>query len=251
MNFIPFYDYNMHRFYYLNMYNPNYLNMYNPNYYNNFKNYNNYYRQYEQCNTDTLPLKEENLQPKNFKITYPVVQGIDNENISKFVNETIVDEVNDLFKEEILTPGKGKLLELIGFYEMKLNKECLLSILLGMYTYYEGAAHGFTAYSSLNIDLNTWQNLQLSDLFTSKINYKPILEQKVREYVSKNNVPLIEEYNGLSEDQQFYLTPDSLVLYYQVYEYTPYSYGLFQIPIPYQDILNLLGPASPIQRLIK
>ncbi|ENK1243406.1 DUF3298 and DUF4163 domain-containing protein [Clostridium sporogenes] len=243
MNFIPFYDYNMHRFYY--------LNRYNPNYYNNFRQYNNYYRQYRQCNIDPLPLKEENLQPKNFRITYPFVQDIGNENISKFVNESIVNEVSNLFKEQVLTPGKGNIQEAIGFYEVKLNKNCLLSILFGMYTYYEGAAHGFTAYSSLNIDLNTGQVLQLNDLFTSRINYKPILEEKVREYISKNNVPLIEEYNGLHEDQQFYLTPDSLVLYYQVYEYTPYSYGLFQIPIPYKDILNLLGPASPIQRLLK
>ncbi|NFD91980.1 DUF3298 domain-containing protein, partial [Clostridium botulinum] len=36
-----------------------------------------------------------------------------------------------------------------------------------------------------------------------------------------------------------------------IYEYTPYAYGLFQVPIPFKDILNLLGPASPIQRLLK
>nr|WP_242955144.1 RsiV family protein [Clostridium sporogenes] len=120
-----------------------------------------------------------------------------------------------------------------------------------MYTYYANAAHGLTAYSSLNIDLNTGQLYKLSDLFTSRINYKPILEQKVREYIKANNVPLIEEYKGLDEDQQFYLTPNSLVLYYPIYKYTPYAYGLFQIPIPFKDILNLLGPVSPIQRLLK
>ncbi|EKS4342217.1 DUF3298 and DUF4163 domain-containing protein [Clostridium sporogenes] len=240
MNFIPFYDYNRYGFCY--------LNSCNPNFHNNFRYYNNYYRQ---CNIDPLPLNEQNLQPKNFKITYPFVQDIGNENISKFVNESIDNEVSNLFKEQVLIPRKANIQEVIGFYEVKLNKSCLLSILFGMYTYYANAAHGLTAYSSLNIDLNTGQLYKLSDLFTSKINYKPILEQKVREYIKANNVPLIEEYKGLDEDQQFYLTPNSLVLYYPIYKYTPYAYGLFQIPIPFKDILNLLGPVSPIQRLLK
>ncbi|ACQ52415.1 DUF3298 domain-containing protein [Clostridium botulinum] len=240
MNFIPFYDYDRYRFYY--------LDRYNPNYYSNFRYYNNYYRQ---CNIDPLPLSEQNLQPKNFKITYPFVQDISNENISKLVNESIADEVSNLFKEQVLLPQKINIEEVIGFYEVKLNKKCLLSILFGIYTYYTNAAHGLTAYSSLNIDIDTGKIYKLSDLFTSRINYKPILEQKVKEYIKVNNVPLLEEYKGLHEDQQFYLTPNSLVLYYPIYEYTPYAYGLFQIPIPFKDILNLLGPASPIQRLLK
>ncbi|NFD79087.1 DUF3298 domain-containing protein, partial [Clostridium botulinum] len=130
-------------------------------------------------------------------------------------------------------------------------KSCLLSILFGIYTYYDNAAHGSTTYSSLNIDIYTGKIYKLSDLFTSRINYEPIVEQKVKEYIKVNNVPLLQEYKGLHEDQQFYLTPNSLVLYYPIYEYTPYAYGLFQVPIPFKDILNLLGPASPIQRLLK
>lgn len=237
MNFIPFYDYERCKFCYLNRYN-----------YNNFRYYNNYYRQ---CNMETTPLMEQNLQPKNFKITYPLVKDINSKNISKLANEAIVDQVNKLFKEQALIIEKRNIEEVIGFYEIKLNKNCLLSILFGMYTYYTNAAHGLTAYSSLNMDLNTGQIYKLNDLFTSKINYKPVLEQKVREYIRINNVPLIEEYKGLDENQQFYLTPNSIVLYYPIYKYTPYAYGLFQIPIPFKDILNLLGPASPIQKLLK
>lgn len=240
MNFMPFDNYNMCKFCY--------LNRYNQNMHNNFRNYNNYYRE---CNMETIPLNEQILRPKNFRITYPFVKDIGNENISKFVNESIANEVSNLFKEQALPPEKINIQEVIGFYDVKLNKSCLISILFGIYTYYANAAHGSTTYSSLNIDIDTGKIYKLSDLFTSRINYKPILEQKVKEYIKVNNVPLLEEYKGLHEDQQFYLTPNSLVLYYPIYEYTPYAYGLFQVPIPFKDILNLLGPASPIQRLLK
>lgn len=61
---------------------------------------------------------------------------------------------------------------------------------------------------------------------------------------------LLEEYKGVTPDQEFYLTPEELVIYYQVYEYNPYVYGLFKIPIKYNDIRSLLGQLSPIQRLV-
>lgn len=179
MNFMPFDNYNMCKFCY--------LNRYNQNMHNNFRNYNNYYRE---CNMETIPLNEQILRPKNFRITYPFVKDIGNENISKLVNESIADEVSNLFKEQVLLPQKINIEEVIGFYEVKLNKKCLLSILFGIYTYYTNAAHGLTAYSSLNIDIDTGKIYKLSDLFTSRINYKPILEQKVKEYIKVNNVLL-------------------------------------------------------------
>ncbi|WP_251859744.1 DUF3298 and DUF4163 domain-containing protein [Clostridium sp. Marseille-Q2269] len=240
MNFIPFDSYSMCRFCYLNRYNQVMRNM--------CRGYNGYHRQ---CNMGAISLSEQNLQPKNFKITYPFIQEVADEPISKLVNEAIANEVSNLFKQQALIPSKINVEEVIGFYDVKLNNKCILSILFGMYTYYTNAAHGSTLYSSLNIDLDTGKIYKLSDLFTSKINYKPILEEKVRGYIKVNNVPMLEEYKGLDPNQQFYLTPDSLVLYYPVYQYTPYAYGLFQIPIPYKDILNLLGPVSPIQRLLR
>ncbi|HCQ91360.1 MAG TPA: DUF3298 domain-containing protein, partial [Clostridium sp.] len=58
-----------------------------------------------------------------------------------------------------------------------------------------------------------------------------------------------ENFEGNIENQQFYLTPDALVLFYQPGEYTPASYGLFEIAIPYSDIKDLFSQANPISRM--
>ncbi|WP_243128237.1 DUF3298 and DUF4163 domain-containing protein [Clostridium niameyense] len=194
-------------------------------------------------------INEQILSPDNFKITYPFVENIRNDSLKKIINNKIINEVSNLFKEQVLLPEKVNFIEVIEFYEMPLNKRGLLSILFGIYTY-TGGAHGYTAYSSITIDLDTGKVYNFNDLFTTRINYKPILEDKVREYIKQNDIPILEEYKGIDKNQQFYLTPTELVIYYQVYTYTPYAYGLFKIPIPYKDILNLLGPASPIQKLL-
>jgi hypothetical protein len=196
-------------------------------------------------------LGEQFLSPSSFKISYPYVINMHNKEVESKINQTIVDEVARLFKNAVLYPQQINFKEILGDYEIKLNEKGLLSILFSIYTYVEHAAHGITIYSSLTFDLETGKIYQFSDLFTARIYYKAILDDIARNYIEENNIQLIAEYKGITQNQQFYLTPDELVIYYQIYEYTPYVYGLFEIPIPYSKILNLLGPASPIQRLLQ
>ena len=66
----------------------------------------------------------------------------------------------------------------------------------------------------------------------------------------KSNVKLVVPYQGITDGQKYYLTPEELVLYYQVDEYTPASQGLFRIPIPYNLITKYLSPESPINKIL-
>lgn len=166
-----------------------------------------------------------------------------------FRNE-IINTTLRLLKNQVLLPQKIQFSQIISFYEIPLNKNGLISILFGIYTYVNKAAHGFTKYASLTMDLKTGKVYKLEDLFNPKFYWKPLLDNLAKEYIKENNITLINEYNGISENQEFYLTENSLVIYYQVYEYTPYSDGLFKIEIPYEKIQNILYPGSPIQRLL-
>lgn len=197
-----------------------------------------------------VQLLEQNIAPASFKLSYPIVTNMADKAVESRINQAIIDEVSRLFKNSVLYPEQINFIEILGTYEIKLNEKGLLSILFSIYTYVYHAAHGITIYSSLTFDTHTGRVYKFSDLFTSKINYIPILNDIARKYIEKNDIMLINEYKGIEPNQEFYLTPDELVIYYQVYAYTPYAYGLFQIPIPYTQIQNLLGPASPVQRLL-
>lgn len=195
-------------------------------------------------------IEEQVLLPTTFKIAYPIVKGLGNEKVEKKINGEIADKVGELFRTQVLLPEVIAFNEINGFYEITLNEKGILSILFGLYTYVEHAAHGFTKYSSLTINLENGKVYKFEGLFNSKVYYEGAINQLANKYIKENDVPLLTEYKGVTPDQEFYLTPDELVIYYQVYEYTPYAYGLFKIPISYTDIRNLLGPLSPIQKLL-
>lgn len=199
-----------------------------------------------------IQLNEQKLVPGKFSVFYPFIPNQNNNNkIYSNINNSITAEVSKLFNQQVFLPEAIDFSEIYGRYEITVNKNGILSILFSLYTYINRAAHGFTAYSSITVNTNTGQKYSFSDLFNPKIYYGGFLNELANQYIKDNNIQLISEYNGITPNQQYYLTEDSLVLYYQVYEYTPYSYGLFKIVIPYDKIKNLLTPLSPITKLIK
>ncbi|AAK78835.1 hypothetical protein BJV85_003149 [Clostridium acetobutylicum] len=197
-----------------------------------------------------VALDEQKLTPQKFSITYPLIINLQDEKVKTKVNEDIVNQVSELFKNQVLLTEKIDLSEVFGAYEIGVNRNYILSILFSIYTYMNRAAHGLTVYSSITVNTRTGKVYSFSDLFNPKMNYLGELTTIVKKYIKDNNIQLIEDYKGVTNDQEFYLTNDKLVLYYQVYAYTPYYYGLFRIPIPYTEIKNLLGPMSPINNLI-
>jgi hypothetical protein len=62
---------------------------------------------------------------------------------------------------------------------------------------------------------------------------------------------LISEYKGIPENQPFYLTPTNIVLFYPLYQYTPYYYGIPKFEIPYNQINSLINPNGPLTAINK
>lgn len=187
-----------------------------------------------------VELKKQKVIVSEFSIAYPIIINIDNNNIVTQINNSIINEVSKLFTSQVLVPENTDFTQVLGTYEIMLNQNGILSILFSLYTYINKAAHGFTAYSSITVNVETGKVYSFNDLFNPKLYYVGFLNEIAKQYIKENNILLINDYKGIIPNQQYYLTPDALVLYYQVYEYTPYYKGLFKIKIPYKQIINLL-----------
>lgn len=198
--------------------------------------------------TEKAELEEQKISPEEFKLLYPYVNNL-NEDAIKKVNSAIIDTEMDLFKNNVLIPSPIDFKTIVSSYSVPLNQKGLLSILFELY-YYTGGAHGNTVFDSLTIDLNSGEIYKFNDLFNPKLDYIPQLNEISIRKAKESGVPLLAEYKGLTEDQKFYLVPNFLVLYYQLYQYTPYAYGRFEVKIPYTEIQSLLYPLSPIQKLL-
>lgn len=199
----------------------------------------------------SVSLSDVKISPQKFSISYPVVKkDIKNPNADK-INNAIIDEVDKIIRSQVLMSEPVDFTEVLGTYDVTLNEKGILSIFFSMYTYINMAAHGYTAYSSVTIDTVTGQVIDFyKDLFNASIYYTKYLNDIAKKYIKDNNISLINEYNGVTPDQKFYLTPKSIVLYYQLYDYTPYVYGPLKIEIPYDEINNLMKPNGVLRRLV-
>lgn len=193
-------------------------------------------------------IKNASISPGNFNIDYPFVEGLQDEDVQSSINGSIVERINSMFNTAVLLPQQIDFNEIVSSYTLSLQRNGLISILFYLYTNTTDGNEN-TVYSSLIIDSNTGDEYDFEDLFNPNSNFRERLSQISLETARRENVPFTEEYVGVTDNQQFYLTENELVLYYQPGEFTPSSYGIFEISIPYSEIRDLFSQANPIANL--
>lgn len=127
-----------------------------------------------------------------------------------------------------------------------LNNQQYLSLYIDYYSY-TGGAHGMTVRQAYNYDLKTGKQLALADLFKPSYDYKTFINQAIREQISTQADVFFEGemgFNGISDQQPYYLKDGQLIVYFGLYEIAPYAAGIQEFRIPLfdlQDNLNFSG----------
>lgn len=110
---------------------------------------------------------------------------------------------------------------------------------------YTGGAHGNTVRHSDTWNLNTGRTMDISEYFPDNPNYiDDILSFVVDEITTQLKDPERmgtyfetypqDVYNSWNEDD-FYLTPSGIVVYFQQYAIAPYSSGILEFLIPFKS----------------
>jgi hypothetical protein len=125
-------------------------------------------------------------------------------------------------------------------YVVTLNQNCILSLYFDQYEY-AGGAHGLTFRYSDTWDLNKSRRLELGDFFPHRSDYKEYLIQTINKQISEElangNGMFFEDYEKLVRENlktnNFYLSKEGLVIYFQQYDIAPYASGIPTFVIPY------------------
>ncbi|WP_245837318.1 DUF3298 and DUF4163 domain-containing protein [Virgibacillus phasianinus] len=184
-------------------------------------------------------------QQQGTTIYYPQVIGLQNANVQQSINQSIYQLVHSLIQWQSEQQGTDSFTEMIGSFEIKTNERNILSLSLTNYAYAYHHAHGLTLMKSLTFDVQTGMQYQLSDLFKPGSNYVEVLSKMVQTQINERDLQLLSDFSGISPDQDFYIADKALVLYFQLYEITPYYIGFPMFPISVfaiQDIINENGP---------
>lgn len=202
------------------------------------------------ANVDTQTITKNNKYI-NCVINIPIIM-MSNKDIEKSVNDDIRNDIMQFYNEaqtqakeyqKDLPDEQNKFVANVDF-EVKKNSDNMLSLVLKYYKY-SGGAHGYYENVAYNIDIRNGKNLNLKDLFKEGYDYKKVINEKIREEIEElvkkdpqNNG--IYEFNGIKEEQKFYIQDDNIVIYFDLYDIAPYAAGIPEFQININTIDHIL-----------
>ncbi|WP_352418464.1 DUF3298 domain-containing protein [Proteiniborus sp.] len=179
-------------------------------------------------------------------ILYPMVYGLENPEVQKEINDEIYDLMLDI-AAELRRPDL--LTNITGSYEIKANQRDLLSLTLVQLGDF-GGAHPMTIIKALNIDVFTAEIYQLEDLFEPNSDYIERLSNMVKEQIAEREILIINEFESISPQQDYYLVDNNLIIFFQLYEITPYAFGFPYFPIPIYKLEDIIKEDGPLSRMM-
>lgn len=186
------------------------------------------------------------IHQNGMTIYYPEIYDIKNTHVQEIINTEIYNLMRDLIELQSKEQGFNYFNQMIGSYEIKTNERNILSLSLSNYAISKHAAHGITLIKSLTFNMETGKLYTLADLFTPESNYIKVLSSLIQKQITARDIPLLNGFNSIRPDQDFYIADKSLVIYFQLYEITPYYVGLPMFPISVFELEHIARANGPI-----
>lgn len=132
--------------------------------------------------------------------------------------------------------------EAMMVYTIPYNRFCVISLYFDAYQF-TGGAHGGTVRTSDTWNLKEGDRMRLADFFPPGFPYRAyIFEQidaRIAEETASGENDFFEDAPQLVreafDEESFYLTDKGIVIYFQQYDIAPYSSGIVEFLIPYQE----------------
>lgn len=197
-------------------------------------------------------LKYDGTTVLNYKINYPSIEtnmpniGTINFNIynkkmalalqKKSENE-LYQEAVELYKYNKQNGYPKMIYEVDRDYTITLNSTNIISLYADEYIF-SGGAHGTTARTSQNWNMILGRMIKLEEVFRNNPYFVLEILKEINKEIAENPQNYFEESCNLVIEkfnpESFYLSKDSVYIYYQQYDIAPYSSGIptFKIKRP-------------------
>ncbi|MFN0107445.1 MAG: DUF3298 and DUF4163 domain-containing protein [Blastocatellia bacterium] len=217
-----------------------------------------------------LVLKEQSEENKKLKLTidtaYPQLVG-ENANADAF-NKTVSDFVTKQasgFKKEnkadLEAMAKNAEADAPGYslevsYHTTFADKNLISLLVWTYSF-TGGAHGGSASTTFNYDLNSGRMLKLADLFQPNSGYLKTISAYCITALTKELGDADGEWlrNGAGPKAENYeswnITPDGLQITFDAYQVAAYAFGPQEVIVPYSELKAIIKPDSALAAFVK
>ncbi|CAM3303895.1 MULTISPECIES: DUF3298 and DUF4163 domain-containing protein [Brevibacillus] len=182
------------------------------------------------------------------RIYYPQLTGLSNQQAEQQINKSLLQTVNGLIHEQERVQIQGNT-QMQGSYEIKTNERGIFSVTMSNFAYTPPMAHPMTFLGSLTADVQTGKIYNLRELFKPGSDYVRILSENIKKQIQQRQIPTLNPFTTISPEQDFYVADKSLVIYFQLYELSPYYVGFPMFPISVYDIEAIVADNSPLSIL--
>ncbi|MBB6022413.1 hypothetical protein HNR77_003510 [Paenibacillus sp. JGP012] len=189
----------------------------------------------------TSVTKKATVKNAEVDIRYPQVSGLASKEVEAAINKVLKDEVDTsfaAFKKQTIEFGGATAKRPYAFetsYVVTYNENGVLGLITQHYEDYAGA-HGMTYRTGHTFALDTGKELTLDDVIANSKSMRETISKKVGEQL-KASGGYLDGYKGLNKDQDFYVSPTGVVVFFQLYEYTAYAEGFPEMTFSYKEIL--------------
>lgn len=173
----------------------------------------------------------------------PVVSGVYNQAAQLEINKSLQIAVSELVGDHGSLEDPRA--EMKGWFELKTNEKGVLSLSLFNYAY-TGGTHGVTLQHSYTFDIVSGKSYSLADLFKPGSAYVKYLSDLVRAQIESRQIATLEPFRTILPNQPFYIADRALVIYFPLFELTPYAFGFPYFPISVYDIADIINPTGPL-----
>lgn len=199
----------------------------------------------------TLPVGIHTLRIGNFherEVCYPHVYQVKNRQFERFMNRSIVKETQNLINIQAGdSPATVEWLN--GSYEIKNNQREVLSLSLANNAYHFHAAHPMTYIKALTFDLKGEKKCILKDFFKPGSDYIGRISELIKLQIKERDIFLISDFTAIKPDQDFYVADKALVIFFQLYDITPYAFGFPMFPISVYALQDIIKEDGPLGRM--
>lgn len=193
-----------------------------------------------------VSIREEKYRPnKDYLVYFPQLQGMKNKEAEKKVNEVLRTQSQII----PVPPDKQLDYNYTGDFSVQFHKKNLLILELNGYNYPFGAAHGMPTQIMVPIDIDSGKIYTLKDLFKPNSDYVKVLSDLVAKQIQENPDNYFPDaFTSIKPDQPFYVSRDSLFLYFEPYEIAPYAAGFPTFDIPFKQIASIIDKKGAFWR---
>lgn len=191
---------------------------------------------------------QETAQLSQLGVSYPEVVNLSDRGVENQINRLIKATALSAIPESYF---KGQnFIQANSSYGISVNQNNIMGLKFENYTYWEGAAHGITRMRAITVNLETGRRYPFWQLFDPRTNWKAQINTIIRAQIVEGDIPMLRPFEGVTDKEEYFLTDKNLVIFYQIYDYTPYVYGILEFEIPYNQIINIIDPEGPIKKIL-